>query len=121
MIVGRIILPFFVIAMIYFAHQISYFLYSTFLLIRWIVDRDNQIKKCEIFDNYWFYILLLVFSMELMYGYGDVGFLSILILVILEFFWKLFTLMMIFRTIQYIRREKPSFDDDVLRTKQLIV
>lgn len=45
--------------------------------------------------------------MESMYGQGDWGFFSknvnLFSLALLEFFWKLFTLVVIFRSIQYIR------------------
>ncbi len=90
-------------------HEAAYFIHTTTIFIRWIADNEKESYRFEfrqVFSSQKISVCSF-FSMQLFYDIDYLGFLTtnlnIFCLALLEFVWKSFKMIVIFRSIQYLR------------------
>jgi hypothetical protein len=106
-------------------HEAAYFIHTTAIFVRWIADNEKEFNKFEFQPNIFFPIYSSCSSMQLFYGNGDLGFftnnLNIFCWALLEFIWKIFKIILIFRSIQYLRVHQSSNSKNENQTLVIIL
>ena len=85
----------------------SYFINTTGIFVEWIINNDESSDRSAAVGCLSGNMFVYFFSIRLFYGKGDLGFftpnVNIFCLALLECLWKIFTMILIFRSIQYLR------------------